>query len=300
MSTNAASELIESYATKITSHWHKAASEILEVAKLCVEANAKLGSDGRKQLVDKLPFDHSRFSMLLKIGRNVRINTPEVRQLLPPSFTTIYEVAQLTEGELQMAITTNILHPKSRREDFKKWRKNKLVPKGAARFPLYARVHLTKKLSSEEMNVLRQAIDQLGSEFGLKIARPEDFHNTRSAGWSERVLRYIRTEARKIAKRELKRSEQARGGCDAALPKPSPEEIVIERDADEDQIKQVLMTYGLEEELGFLQEKARRKYPHNGPYDYWPDTVYPVDLSELDEFLRSRTKKKKFDFGDFT
>jgi hypothetical protein len=106
---------VANYASQIGQNWERGVDAFMTIARLCAEANAQLTTAERGALLKQLPFGDSAFSKFVQIGNDHRLNTPELRQLLPPHYTITYAVTLLTDQELQDAITEKVIHPDMRR-----------------------------------------------------------------------------------------------------------------------------------------------------------------------------------------
>ena len=84
---------IESYAKQINISWRKTTDSILETAALCAEAIDKLSKDDKTKLVEQLDFSAATFSKLATIGQKPRLQEENVKALLPPNYSIVYEVA---------------------------------------------------------------------------------------------------------------------------------------------------------------------------------------------------------------
>ena len=94
--------------------------------------------DRRGELLKQLPFGDSAFSKFVQIGNDRRLNTPELRRLLPPHYTITYAVTLLTDQELQDAIAAKVIHPDMNRDDLQRWRnshRKRLMKVGSALSP---------------------------------------------------------------------------------------------------------------------------------------------------------------------
>jgi hypothetical protein len=107
---------IEKIASVIAEGWGKSAEAILEVAKVCAEASKTLSADDIRKLRARLPFDATVFSKLVAIGRCPHLNRPEVTRTIPPNWTTLRLLADLTPAELGAAISAE-----AKRRDLKSW-----------------------------------------------------------------------------------------------------------------------------------------------------------------------------------
>jgi hypothetical protein len=113
---------VANYASQIGQNWERGVDAFMTIARLCAEANAQLTTAERGALLKQLPFGDSAFSKFVQIGNDHRLNTPELRRLLPPHYTITYAVTLLTDQELQDAITEKVIHPDMRRGELQKWR----------------------------------------------------------------------------------------------------------------------------------------------------------------------------------
>ena len=88
----------------------------------------------RSAFVKKLPFKESTFSKYVRIGSDKRLYRAEVRQLLPPHYTTLYALALLEDAEFDLALADVLIHPGLEREELLEWRRaQKTSGAGASR-----------------------------------------------------------------------------------------------------------------------------------------------------------------------
>jgi hypothetical protein len=113
---------VQGYARHIEENWHKATGGIFKVAKLCAEAKNTLTKGQLKELIGQLPFDRSTFSKLTAIGEKGRLSDPELRRLLPPHYSIVYELTKLTDEECAAAVDEGVIHPKSTRVEVIDWK----------------------------------------------------------------------------------------------------------------------------------------------------------------------------------
>lgn len=112
---------LDFYVSEIDARWHKMADGILEVGTLCVEAVRSLCPEDRKALHGRLRFSKGTISKLVKIGNDERLRRDFVKKRLPPSYTTIYAIALLSDAQLAAAIADEIIHADMQRSDLDKW-----------------------------------------------------------------------------------------------------------------------------------------------------------------------------------
>jgi hypothetical protein len=173
--------LVDKFARRIVSCWHRTTEDILELAHECADATDALsGPDklpAKKALIDRLPFDGSTFSKLVAIGHDVRLQS--LAGLLPHSFTTLYELTQFDDDQLTAAIIAGAIHPQVRRTEIEGLRKTNLTVKKAAELP--AAVQQTAASGRFELVIPadlepahRAGIDKLlvrlHKKFGVEIA----------------------------------------------------------------------------------------------------------------------------------
>jgi hypothetical protein len=123
MAPKARSNLVPYYASEIKVRWQKVLESIFEVADLLVQAkDEKLDSGDWERLKDELPFSDSILKKLLVIGRDPRLRKPSLYKLLPSSYSIIYEIHQLKEDELKLAIKDGQISTRMNRAQFIAWR----------------------------------------------------------------------------------------------------------------------------------------------------------------------------------
>jgi hypothetical protein len=112
---------VANYVSQIGHNWQRGVDAFMNIARLCAEASARLTITERGELLKELPFGDSAFSKFVQIGNDHRLNTPELRRLLPPHYTITYAVTLLTDQELQDAIAAKVIHPDMQRVELQKW-----------------------------------------------------------------------------------------------------------------------------------------------------------------------------------
>jgi hypothetical protein len=122
MPTTVAVPTVQDFARPIEENWYRASSSIFKVAKLCAEAKNTLTKVQLRELIGQLPFERSIFSKLSAIGDNDRLCDPQLRQLLPPHYSIVYEVTKLTDEELDLAVDEGVIHPKATRVELIDWK----------------------------------------------------------------------------------------------------------------------------------------------------------------------------------
>jgi len=114
---------VEQYLEHITGAWHETVEGIFKQARICAHADENLDDCRREELIERLPFERTRFVKLAKIGRDQRLQDPRMLPLLPDHHTILYEVSGLNDEELTSAVAAKILHPNMSRKKFIDWKR---------------------------------------------------------------------------------------------------------------------------------------------------------------------------------
>ena len=141
--TTEEAELVEEFAVKIKTSWFRSVEEICRRGKYCAEADRRLSPEGKKALLQKLPFGASDFSRLVRIGNDRRL--PTIIKRLPPSFSSIYLVTGLSNDQLKAGLKAGIISTKATREQIELFR-DKATSKASATTPAKQRAGATAKV----------------------------------------------------------------------------------------------------------------------------------------------------------
>lgn len=107
-------------ASKIAANWHRLATTIIETAKLLgqVEQLPKLEKKKVKaHLMKHAGMSKSVISKLAKIANSDALTLEHNIPRLPPSYNTLYLLADKSDDELTEAIANGDIHPKLERKD---------------------------------------------------------------------------------------------------------------------------------------------------------------------------------------
>jgi hypothetical protein len=172
---------VGSYACRIGDNWRRAAQGMMEVARLCAEANERLSASEKKQLVQGLPFKQSAFSKFAQIGKDARLHAPHVQPLLPPHYSITYPLTQLTNEQLEVALAEGVINSDMKRADLQRWLNSRQVPMEKApradRSPAKASMH-----DLSEMPDLPPFPDRRGAE--VVAAQNDRMFAALEAAWS--------------------------------------------------------------------------------------------------------------------
>jgi hypothetical protein len=115
---------VDAYAANISAAWHRTVNAVMSTAQFCAQADARLSSEQKKELIGKLPFGEETFSKLVGIGNDLRLQQPEIQRQLPPYYTTIYLITTLDEDEFRLAVDLQVIHAEVTRSELEQWRKD--------------------------------------------------------------------------------------------------------------------------------------------------------------------------------
>jgi hypothetical protein len=157
--------MIQKLAETINKVWRKTTEGVLDVARLCADAEDRLGTDEKKKLHAELDFDKATFSKLAKIGSHPQLQKEPVKQLLPPNYTVVYKVALLPEAELALAIKEGVINPGMTRAELDTWRsrhKDKAVSEVKEDSPkVIATVQVPPDCDDKRLGALEKALEKL-------------------------------------------------------------------------------------------------------------------------------------------
>ena len=170
---------IRQYATLISTEWRKATASILAVAKICAEANKILTPNDKKNLFKELPFKQSVFSKLATIGEDKRLTNSSFVEMLPPNYSTIYEIAQLTDDKLREAVSSKLINPRSTRANIIAFSQRKTgIPQKPGEvadgsLPFFAEIRLPADADRDLLIRACRALNDL-EDSGAQIIRSTD------------------------------------------------------------------------------------------------------------------------------
>ena len=99
----------------------KAAAHVLETARLCELGFRRHRSHGLPALLRAANMNRSTFMKYVAIAGDLRLR--QIEQRLPPSFTTIHQISQLTDEEFDEAVRAELIYPNVRRAEIEGLRK---------------------------------------------------------------------------------------------------------------------------------------------------------------------------------
>lgn len=93
------------WAAQINAAWRKSVEAIFETGRLLTAAKATLAhGQWQAMLAGDLRFNPRVAQMLMEIEHDRRLVKPKIFSLLPPAYTTIYQISQLNDEQLQARV----------------------------------------------------------------------------------------------------------------------------------------------------------------------------------------------------
>ena len=105
--------------------------DILRTCSVIASAKDALSADDFRSLRDRAPITDKVWSKLLQIGLDTRLE--DLKESLPPKWSTIYLIHNLTDEELKDAMDDGAIHPQVSQGTFNRYLKEKRfqgLPKG--------------------------------------------------------------------------------------------------------------------------------------------------------------------------
>jgi hypothetical protein len=182
---------------------HKAAiDKVLEVAKVCYQAERELSEDGLTKLGSLLSFGPAWLSKMRRIGADARLLTDQVRPLLPVhSASSLYEISGWSDDKLEAAISEKVLTPKATRSQLEAFGR---APRSKAKRPGDFLVMIPPPRKEVVDDFMHDA-DELCEKYGVSLFCPAWDEYLRL--WDERekkVRTYLRKKVRAIVQEEIK------------------------------------------------------------------------------------------------
>lgn len=110
-----------SWAARIRERWQTSVEAILDVGRLLAESKAALAhGEFTKMIESELPFGERTAQTLMQIAAHPVLANPQHAALLPPSWTTLAELARVKPALLTRAIGAGLVRPDMTRKDTRK------------------------------------------------------------------------------------------------------------------------------------------------------------------------------------
>jgi hypothetical protein len=109
---------VEEWSIVIATAWQKSVIAIFEAGELLIAArNQLLASEFKTLCNEKLPFTYATAIKLMRIAGNPILSDKSHVQRLPASWGTLYELATLPAPQLQKALNSGIITPRTERKE---------------------------------------------------------------------------------------------------------------------------------------------------------------------------------------
>jgi len=103
------------FVDKINMLWRKGAGDFITCGQLLIEAKDELQRDAYKAMLKKLHFEASVAKKLICVAKKTILGAHV--HLLPPCWSTLYELSQLKDDALNAALADGSIHPGMHRRD---------------------------------------------------------------------------------------------------------------------------------------------------------------------------------------
>lgn len=110
----------EQWASYIGESWQKAVTSIIETGRRLIEARndpSMKHGDWEKFIENKLPFSKQIAFMLISVAEHPIVSNVKHVLLLPPSYSTLYELTKVPDKTLEKALQTRKINPGMERKE---------------------------------------------------------------------------------------------------------------------------------------------------------------------------------------
>ena len=164
---------------KIKASYQMAAAHVLTTAELCCQGFARWGSRGLPLLLRTAQMSKTTFMKFVVIGRDQRLR--RIEGMLPPGFSIIYEVSQLSNEVFDEAVKAGVIHPHVRRAEIEALRKSgasKIKQDCDLQSPVMVseitpggryELSLPKDIGLDHCAQVKKTLGALGRKFGVEI-----------------------------------------------------------------------------------------------------------------------------------
>lgn len=296
-----------SLARRINNSWRKTLDGVLETASLCAQSKGQLSLAEKDHLLTLLAFNASTFSKLAKIGEQERLMADGLRSQLPSGYSVLYEIALLSDRELDEALADDLISPKVTRAELLYWKRRRLPPPGGSKTKIFGVIKLSEfKTCSEED--LEQALTDLAKDFNAYFVRRDDPGTAAGKRWHRRYMTYIRKQSRQHVREKKRKAFEAhmrkfpgKNGKRSFNWGFTPDEVEINSLSSENDILEVFKILGDEDQFYHIRNEAMKRFENDlskaldtcqteiSPYEVPKgDVETEKDLSEaeIDELFR--------------
>lgn len=245
---------VDKFAQEIGARWTATVDAILAVASSCAEADMVLNEAEKEELGKRLPFNASTYSKLKTIGRHKGLS--DLKSVLPPSYSIIYEIAKMKDGHFSHAIIEGIIRPDVTRQELKEWLLGQR-PVSTVMMKtelLVGTVKLKGQRPEEEVIGFAKELDSFCTSREAIVVRklmPEERYGRAFDAFIEAQQAFVRRAVKKMVaefERKKRRSKEPMGVWE--------EELRIDKFTTEAELQDILHHIGREDELEGLKRQA--------------------------------------------
>jgi hypothetical protein len=150
--------------------------DILRICMVIRTAKESLTPNEFKDLREDSPFSEKVWSKLLQIGLDDRLE--EVKDSLPPLYTTIHLIHCLTDEELESGIRDGHIHPKVTQGSLNRWIRHRRFHGGEEvipeNFKTLVQVMAPPDLSEDNLTRFKGDLEEVVTRYGFRSQYEED------------------------------------------------------------------------------------------------------------------------------
>jgi hypothetical protein len=160
---------------EIARAWSQTIDSLLNTANLLFTYSQQANWRAiREQLQVDGVMGASVISMMLSIGRDPRLHQPSIKQLLPPSYNTLYLLTKLDDAVIDAKIKDDALTPALTVQEVRAWSNQKVSSNGnTAPNPSKDKfvLHLPNKFGTRDKDRLLKLLQSVAKQFpGVEVA----------------------------------------------------------------------------------------------------------------------------------
>ena len=240
------SKTAKKYQVVITDLYGKTVKSIIAVGQKILEAENKLPSDEYFDLLHSLPFSDETAKKFRLIAENKELTKPENILKLPPAYSTLYQISQLSANEIKTKIVKGEINPNMTRMDAEEIKNKTKKKKAKRKKPLLTVATITlsdsaitEGLSDEATKVLNKLAnrfpDKLQIQYGkemaeLNIRKLEEIadekienYNKTKPNYDDKLIKSINSAMNYLDKSKMKvRVVNGEKKFDFSLPETHP------------------------------------------------------------------------------
>jgi hypothetical protein len=251
----------------------------LEIGLICAKAARELERGQRAVLLKYIPFGEASFSKYVKIRRDKRLFADGIHECLPPHFSTLYEISQLTDEQLKFAVETKKITPRTTRPEILKFRRESSEDVSGEKERPYLHAVIGYRVEPGNIAHFDEKLKALGAEYGVEVYLTGELDLRADAEFYDRLHGNMIKIAKGIIHREVKRKLGNRPMTRKNLNRRKifyEEEVQISDDASMDELEEKMAVNNLDYRREELENLAAQRT--RGP-KYIANPNVPVQVS---------------------